>query len=129
VKRFFNWNPDRSFFPYHAAKGWVLFYRCGDVEGGRGEVRALVGIENLGPTELCQRLLKRFGGARNVLAFGDGDEDPERLERSGFSSRNEVRLVSEGRFHRTSRSFAIPDRSRLSIELIASAARSSGRPM
>jgi hypothetical protein len=30
--------------------------------------------------------------------------------------------VSEGRFHRTSRSFAIPDRSRLSIELIVSAA-------
>jgi hypothetical protein len=53
VKRFFNWNPDRSFFPYHAAKGWVLFYRCGDVEGGRGEVRALVGIENLGPANFA----------------------------------------------------------------------------
>jgi hypothetical protein len=25
VNRFFNRHPDRSFFPYHAGKGWVLF--------------------------------------------------------------------------------------------------------
>ena len=79
------------------------------------------------------RDVERFGGARNMLAFGDGDENAElferhrgtisarnfhwlhevRLERPGFSSRNEVRLASEGRFHRTSWSLTMPDRSHL----------------
>jgi hypothetical protein len=79
------------------------------------------------------RDVERFGGARNVLTFSDCDENAELferhrgtisgrnlhwlhevlLERPGFSSGNEVRPASEGRFHRTSRSLAMPDRSHL----------------
>ena len=62
VKRFFNWNPDRSFFSYHAAKGWVLFCRCGDV----GNARALSMMSTAPSPAIASR--QTAIGARSVSA-------------------------------------------------------------
>ena len=62
VKRFFDWNPDRSFFFYHAAKGWVLFCRCGDV----GNARALSILSTAPSPAIASR--QTAIGARSVSA-------------------------------------------------------------